>query len=67
MSTPNSQDSQNLNQEVDNKGQDQSQASEGKLSNTSHESTSSESLDLEEMMEQTEVKTVHQSSPVKEL
>ena len=67
MSTPNSQDSQILNQEADNKGQDQSQTSEEKRSNTSHESSSSDNLDLEEMMEQTEVKTVHQSSPVKEL
>ena len=67
MSTPTSQGSQTPNQEVDSKGQDQNQPSEGKLSNTSHESSSSNSLDLEEMMEQTEVKTVHQGSPVKEL
>ena len=64
MSTPNSQDSQNLSQEVDNKDQNQS---EEKLPNTTHETSSSDSLDLEEIMEQTEVKTVHQSSPVKEL
>ena len=66
MSTPTSQDSHTSSQEVDNKKQDQSQASEEKLSNISQES-SSNSLDLEDMMEQTEVKTVHQSSPVKEL
>ena len=66
MSTPTSQSSHTSNQEVDNKRQDPSQTSEEKLSNTSRES-SSNSLDLEDMMEQTEVKTVHQSSPVKEL
>ena len=66
MSTPTSQGSQTSDQEVENKGQDHSQTPEGKLSNT-NESSSSNSLDLEEMMEQTEVKTVHQGSPVKEL
>ena len=66
MGTPASQDPQNSNQEVEQSEQDQNQVSEEKLSNTSHETSSSDSLDLEEMMEQTELKTVHQSSPVKE-
>ena len=54
------------NQEVDQNEQNQNQVPEEKLSSTSHETSSSNSLDLEEMMEQTELKTVHQNSPVKE-
>ena len=66
MSTPNSQASSQEVQDVTQNGKDQNQISEEKLSSTSHETSSSNSLDLEELMEQTEVKTVHQSSPVKE-
>ena len=66
MSTPISQDLQVSGQEVDQGEKDQNQVPEEKLSSTSHETSSSNSLDLEEMMEQTELKTVHQNSPVKE-
>ena len=66
MGTPASQDPQVSNQEVDQSKQNQNQVHEEKPSSTSHETSSSDSLDLEEMMEQTELKTVHQSSPVKE-
>ena len=64
MSTPTSQASSQEVQDVTQDGKDQNQISEEKLSSTSHETSSSNSLDLEELMEQTEVKTVHQSSPV---
>ena len=68
MSTPIPQDPHISNQQqVEQDGQDQNRVTEEKPSSTtSLESPSSSSLDLEELMEQTEVKTVHTASPVKE-
>ena len=61
MSTPSPQDPQAPNQQVEQEGQEQSRVVEDKQSSASQESSTSESLDLEEIMEETEVKTVYQS------
>ena len=67
MSTPSPQTSPSLNlQRGEQDGQDQSKLIEERPPSSNIRSSSSSSLDLEELMEQTELKTVHTASPVKE-
>ena len=67
MSTPNPQGPQSSSQQlVKQEGQEQNRVIKDKTSSPSQGSSNSENLDLEEIMEQTEVKTVHQSETTKE-
>ena len=65
MGTPSPQ-GPHSQQQTEQESQEQSKVVEDNTSSTSQESPISENLDLEKMMEETEVKTVHQSEATKE-